>query len=93
MKIEIQFWGHLRAAMEMPCIELELPAEATVGDLATALRAAQSAESAPLLDEQGLPGPGILVVLNDRALPPGALAAAKLRDGDRIVLLPPIAGG
>jgi molybdopterin converting factor small subunit len=81
----------LPAALTSPDPPVELACEAeTVGD---ALRAvvAQAPRFAPRIFFQERPL--VTVVLNGRHLPPAAALATETAAGDRLQLMPPVAGG
>ncbi len=67
--------------------------ECTVGGLLRKLAASgPRALAGELLD--GRTGqPVCLVTLNERLVPPTAVVSAELRDGDKVTLIPPMAGG
>lgn len=94
MKVNVQFEAQLRQVAGADSTELDLPEES---DLLTALR--QAAESGGkelqdrLLTPQGSVQSALLVFVNDQPVPASALESQPLRDGDSVLLLPPISGG
>jgi len=81
----------LPAALTSPEAPLELSVEpGTVGEALRAV-AAQAPRFAQRLFYKGRPL--VTVVLNGRHLPPSAALATATAAGDRIQLMPPVAGG
>jgi molybdopterin converting factor small subunit len=81
----------LPAALTSPEAPLELSVEAgTVGDALRAV-AAQAPRFAQRIFYKGRPL--VTVVLNGRHLPPSGALATETSAGDRIQLMPPVAGG
>jgi molybdopterin converting factor small subunit len=81
----------LPAALTSPEAPLELAVEAgTVGDALRAV-AMQAPRFAQRLFYKGRPL--VTVVLNGRHLPPSGALATETTAGDRIQLMPPVAGG
>jgi len=81
----------LPAALTSPEAPLELSVEAgTVGEALRAV-AAQAPRFAQRLFYKGRPL--VTVVLNGRHLPPSSALATETSAGDRIQLMPPVAGG
>ncbi len=81
----------LPASLTAPSGAEELPCEAdTVRDLLHAVAAARPTLAGRLLFEGR---PLVSVILNGVFLAPQAMMATELADGDRVELLPPVAGG
>lgn len=92
MKITLQYFGQLRhlAGREEQPVEADadtpLPAL-----LASVARGYEPAFGRLLLNDRGQVSPSLMVLVNDEAVPRGAPPA--LGEGDRVTLIPPIAGG
>jgi len=81
----------LPASLTAPGAAEELPCEAgTVSDLLDAVAAARPALAGRLLYEGR---PLVSVILNGVVLAAQAAMATPLADGDRVELVPPVAGG
>ncbi len=81
----------LPASLTAPAEAEEVRCEATtVRDLLHAVAVARPALASRLLFEGR---PLVSVILNGDFLAPQAAMATKLTDGDRVELLPPVAGG
>lgn len=88
----------------MPVITVHLPATLTSPDPARAVACEAATVGEALLAVAAL-APGyeqrifygerllVTVALNGRRLPPAAVKAAPLADGDRVDVVPPVAGG
>ncbi len=94
MKLLVEYTGQLRSAIGRAEETVELPSEVTVSALAEYLgsRCNEPARQ-HLLTASGHMQPSLLIAINGTAHPARQAATTLLRDGDRIVLLPPIAGG
>lgn len=92
MNIEITYHAQIRLAAGSASEKVAAEPGTTVVALLTA-RAACHGEAFRrlVLDDHGRVRPGIIVLLNDRPLAPGADPA--LADGNRISLFSPVAGG
>ena len=94
MNVRVEFTGQLRTAIGQASDHVELPEGATVAVLLVQLEQwCGEAASPHLFDSSGQVQPSLLVAINGSAYPSRQAAAVGLRDGDTIVLLPPIAGG
>ncbi len=94
MTIHIQFEAQLRTVAGRTHLALDVP---DGGSLADALRLAGT-EQIPALKAHLLSGAGgvrgsLLMFVGDRPVRADEAARLALKDGDRIVLLPPISGG
>lgn len=94
MKLRVQYSAQLRTAVGRPHDELDLPDGSSLAALLDHLAdSLDEAASAHLFVPGGGFRPGLLIVVNDLAAPVHAAATTKLRHGDVVLLLPPIAGG
>jgi molybdopterin converting factor small subunit len=94
MNVRIQYTGQLRTATGRSSEEIDLPDSSTLASLLTHLASRLDREShIHLLTPSGHPQPGLLIILNDAAIPPQNLSSTPLHPRDTITLLPPIAGG
>ena len=94
MKLHVRYTAQLRAAMGLDEEDVELPEGASLETLLRSVAEHHGGEAAShLLTDAGQVRPSLLVVVNDAAAAPADAAATKLRPGDVVTLLPPIAGG
>jgi MoaD family protein len=93
MNIRVEFTGQLRTAIGQADDRVELPEGATVAMLLEQLGRRYEGARPHLIDASKQPQRSLLVAVNGTALPSRQAASAVLRDGDAVVLLPPIAGG
>ena len=92
MKVTIRFFGQIRQAAGRAAEILELESPITPKDLVERL-AQESGDPlrSHLLGADGKLRPSLVLVVGDEQIDVGA--AAPLRDGDELTILPPIAGG
>lgn len=94
MNVRVEFTGQLRAAIGQATGRVELPEGATLAMLLVQLGQRCGEEARPhLLNASGQMQPSLLVAINGTACSSRQAAQTVLRDGDAVVLLPPIAGG
>ena len=94
MLLRIQYTGQLPTAAGVSEEELDLPESTTLPALLRTLATRLGDSAAPhLLTSSGVPPCGLLIILNNTALPFPIPPATILHPGDTITLLPPIAGG
>lgn len=94
MKIRVQYGGQLRTVAGCSTDEVELPNAATVVDLLAAIASRLDRAALPhLLNAAGTPQAGLLIVVNDSAIPSLDFTKPLLKAGDCVAFLPPIAGG
>jgi sulfur-carrier protein len=94
MKLRVQFTGQLRTAAGRSEEELDLPESTTLPSLLRVLATHLGDSAAPhLLTSSGHAPCGLLIILNNTAIPASHTATTPLHSGDTITLLPPIAGG
>ncbi|HVA49521.1 MAG TPA: MoaD/ThiS family protein [Pirellulales bacterium] len=94
MHVRVEFTGQLRTAIGRANDHVDLPEGATVAMLLVQLGEHCGEEARPhLLNASGQLQPSLLVAINGTAFPSRQAEATVLREGDTVVLLPPIAGG
>ena len=94
MKVQVDATGQLRTAAGWGEATVELEDGTTLRGLLERLAANTGALRPHLFDEEGRVQPSLLLVVNGAAVAGGAgAAAARLADGDRVSLMPPVAGG
>lgn len=94
MNVCVEFTGQLKTAIGQSNDQIELPEGATLAMLLAQLGERCGDEARPhLLNASGQMQPSLLAAINGSALPSRQAGATVLRDGDTVVLLPPIAGG
>lgn len=94
MNVRVEFTGQLRTAIGQANGLVELPDGATVAMLLVQLGELCGESVRPhLLNASRQVQPSLLVAINGTALPSRQAGASVLREGDAVVLLPPIAGG
>lgn len=93
MRISMTYFAQIRRAAGGDTETLELPAGATVADaLSAAAAAGHSADFRALtLAPDGAPHANLIVLVNDQPAARGR--PAHLREGDRVSLFSPVAGG
>lgn len=94
MHVRVEFTGQLRTAIGQADDHVELPEEGTVAMLLDELAQRRGEEARPhLLNASSQMQPSLLVAINGTAFASRQAASIVLRDGDTVLLLPPIAGG
>jgi len=94
MRLRVQYNGQLRTAAGRSEEHVELPESSTLAALFTHLASSIGQGALPhLLTPSRHPQSGLLIILNDSAIPIPQISTTILRDRDTITLLPPIAGG
>lgn len=94
MNVCVEFTGQLRTAIGQANDRVDLPEGATVAMLLRRLGERYGDEARPhLLNASRQVQPSLLVAINGTAFPSQQAVAIVLREGDDVVLLPPIAGG
>lgn len=94
MNVAVELTGPLRTAFGQTEMVVMLAEGATIAALADALGAQCDEAARPhLLTTNGDLQPSLLIAINGTAQPSRQAARQVLCDGDRVVLLPPIAGG
>lgn len=94
MRIDVEYTGQLRHVLGKTQDHVELTEGATLADLVSTLSTTTAdAGRAHLLNSAGLIQPSLLIALNGSVLSSRQACEVILHDEDRIVLLPPIAGG
>lgn len=82
----------LRRRMEQPTPEVEIPA-GTVGEALDQLIRRHPELRDALLDSDGRVRPVLRIFIDERAIPTATAQAEPLGEADRMLILPPIAGG
>jgi molybdopterin converting factor small subunit len=93
MKILIKYSAQLRTALQLAEETVELPAAARLSELLLHLAERHEAGRPHLLNAKGTFQASLLIVVNESAVAASDAAAWRLKDGDVVLLLPPIAGG
>lgn len=94
MNVRVEFTGQLRTAIGEAHEQIDLPEGATVAMLLLELGTCYGDAVRPhLFGASGQVQPSLLVAINGTAFPSRQAEVTVLRDGDTVVLLPPIAGG
>lgn len=94
MNVRVEFTGQLQTAIGRADDRFDVPEGATVATLLSHLGAQCGEHARPhLLNAAGQMQPSLLVAINGTAFPSRQAGPTVLRDGDTVVLLPPIAGG
>lgn len=94
MKLRVEYTAQLRTAAGRPAEEIELPPGSRVAELLRHLAESLGDGAAPhLLTSDGHAPRSLLVVVNDTAAPAHEAAQRELHPGDKVLLMPPIAGG
>ena len=79
MQLSVLLFASYAEAIGSPTIAVTLPADATAGDVLAAVRALAA----------GAPLPPALVAVNQAY----AAATERVREGDEVAIIPPVAGG
>lgn len=94
MRVLTKFFAALREITDKREENLQLPSESTVRDFLNELvKMYGDRLSSYLFDEKGQIREYLSILLNGQALDTSKLESIKLKDGDVIVILPPIGGG
>jgi molybdopterin synthase sulfur carrier subunit len=94
MKLRVQYTAQLRAAIGRPEEEIDLPDGSSLEALLDHLVSQQGAAAAThLVTSSGEIRSSLLIVVNGTAMPVHSAAERQLKEGDVVLLLPPIAGG
>ncbi len=92
MKIQVEYYAHLRDAAGVGREELEVPEGATIEQLARTIAQKHGPRMRQLLlDSQGKPAAHLVFAVGDRQISAGECVV--LHDRDQISILPPISGG
>lgn len=94
MHVRVEFTGQLQTAIGQANDRVELAEGATVAMLFERLGKCCGDQARPhLFSASGNVQPSLMVAINGTAFPSRQTGAIVLRDGDTVLLLPPIAGG
>ncbi|MCX8201877.1 MAG: MoaD family protein [Candidatus Caldarchaeum sp.] len=92
MKVSTRYFAVIRERLGKSLEEFELPDGSTVADFLAAFRKKYSDKVGDLFEASGLRA-GFAVALNGENIDPRTWREVSLKDGDVVVILPPIAGG
>lgn len=92
LKVITRYYASIREKLGKSVEEFELKDDASVIDFLEAFRAKYKGLVDNFFDADGLRS-GFAVALNGESLEPNAWRNTRLKDGDVVVILPPIAGG
>jgi molybdopterin converting factor small subunit len=93
MKLHLKYTAQLRTVLQRAEDHLDLPEPKSLGELLEHV-AQQNPDARPhLFNAAGEVNSSLLMVVNDVAVPATDVSSVALRDGDAVLLLPPIAGG
>ena len=93
VELELRFFATFREAVGRKTLERSFAADATVGDVLTALEEEYPELAGELLDEDGELRPQLSVLKNGREVVHIDGLETELADGDRVSVFPPVAGG
>jgi len=94
MKIRLEYCAQVRDAAGIEEEDLACEAGTTPAALLKTLAERRGEKiRALLLDAAGKPQRGVLFLLNEEPVPPEQLGERELRDGDKLTVLPAMAGG
>lgn len=94
MRVHVDYTGQLRTAAGCGEMTVELAEGATLCGLLTRLASDTASLARHLIGDDGGVQPSLLLVVNGAAVGGGDAAAdVVLGDGDRVSLMPPVAGG
>jgi molybdopterin converting factor small subunit len=94
MKVRLQYTAQLRAAVGRVEEDVEPIGDGNLGELLIRLATEWRRAAAPfVLTAAGDLQPSLLIGVNGQGVSPREARTTKLRDGDVVTLMPPIAGG
>jgi MoaD family protein len=93
MKLRVKYTAQLRSILQCSGDEIDLPAASSLAELLQQVAERHPAGRLHLLNDAGQAQASLLVVVNDGAVSARDAASVQLREGDTVLLLPPIAGG
>jgi molybdopterin converting factor small subunit len=93
MKIQVKYSAQLRTALQRAEEDLELPPDSRLSELLLQLAERHVAGRPHLLNAKGTFQASLLIVVNESAVAANDAAGWQLKEGDVVLLLPPIAGG
>jgi molybdopterin converting factor small subunit len=93
MKLRVTYTAQLRTALERTEDFVELPEASSLSELLVHLAEQNQAARLHLLTAAGQVNPCLLLVVNEAAIAASDATSIVLKDGDAVLLLPPIAGG
>ncbi|MCS7138259.1 MAG: MoaD/ThiS family protein [Candidatus Caldarchaeum sp.] len=92
MKVSTKYFALIRERLGKNSEEFDLPDNSTVADFLAAFRQKYADKVKDFLDVSGLKA-GFAVALNGESVDPKDWRSIQLKQGDVVVILPPIAGG
>jgi molybdopterin converting factor small subunit len=93
MKLRVKYTAQLRTALQRTEDVVELPEASSLSALLSHLAGQNQTGRPHLLTTSGAVNPCLLLVVNESAVAASDASAVALKDGDVVLLLPPIAGG
>ncbi len=92
-RIKTRYFAVVREIVGLKEEEIEVPEEATLQDFIRILAEKYERLRNVILDEDGNLKAGYNVAHNTTTIPKHQLDKKKVKDGDEVVILPPIGGG
>ena len=89
MRVQLRLFSHLRLALGVRRLELDLPEGATVATAIERVRAMVDADLESVIVDQERGGYRLAAMVNGQHAAP----EVRLQPGDEVALLPPISGG
>ena len=93
MKLHVKYTAQLRTVLERTEETVELPQAGSLADLLLRLAEQNHSAQPHLLSTSGKVNPCLLLVVNNAAVAAADAPSLQLKDGDVVLLPPPIAGG
>lgn len=93
MQITVQFEAQLRQVAGLNERTVDVTDDCSLLHLLQDATLTTEALRARVLSDDGQVQPSLLLFVNDVPVPAGAAQSVVLKDGDRVLLLPPISGG
>lgn len=94
MRLRVQYTAQLRTVVGRAEDEIELPEGSNLAFVLEHIAQQVRREAAPyLLTSSGDVQPSLLVAVNHTAVAPSEAGSRLVREGDVVMLMPPIAGG
>lgn len=93
MILQLKYTAQLRTVLKRPEESIELPDGGSLEDLLKRLSVQNPGAKSHLLNATGQVNPCLLLVVNNACVAAADVPSLRLKDGDVVMLLPPIAGG